>query len=138
MPLGDECVLKGHEVVRSKNHGETLRCLNNMEARTVQKTVLVAPETDEEVEISTVFLCLDHSHSDLGPPIVFETMVFGGLLHDSQERYATWDEAETGHREMVTRVWDSFLGTKPEVPVTRQGDPLIRLTWHDILLKPGY
>lgn len=137
MALG-EYILNGHEVVKPRNHYEVVACLNNMEARTVQKTVLVTPETDEEVEISTVFLCLGHSHSSSGPPIVFETMVFGGKLNDSQDRYATWDEAETGHREMVTRVWDSFLGTKPEVPVTRQGDPLIRLTWHDILLKPGY
>ena len=133
-----EYVLRDHEVVPARNHDKTARCLSNMEARTVQKTTLVAPETDEEVEISTVFLCLDHNHSQSGPTIVFETMVFGGKLNDSQDRYATWDEAEKGHQEMVTRVWESFLGTKPEVPTNRQGDPLIRLTWHDILLKPGY
>lgn len=39
-----------------------------------------------------------------GPPILFETMVFGGPLNEEQVRYVTWDEAERGHAEMVARV----------------------------------
>ena len=55
------------------------------------------------VEISTVFLWLDHSYGQ-GPPILFETMVFGGLLDEECERYSTWIEAEQGHEAMVDRV----------------------------------
>ena len=56
------------------------------------------------IVISTVFLGLDHSFSQSGPPVVFETMVFGGYLADSEARYSTWEEAEKGHKEMVERV----------------------------------
>jgi hypothetical protein len=56
-----------------------------------------------DVEVSTVFLQCNHAYGD-GPPILFETMVFGGALDTEQERYHTWDEAEAGHAEMVARV----------------------------------
>jgi hypothetical protein len=65
--------------------------------RIVQQTQI---DTDEMV--STVFLGLDHATS--GPPCLFETMVFGGKFDQHQERYATWEEAEEGHRRVVEMV----------------------------------
>jgi hypothetical protein len=56
-----------------------------------------------DVYVSTVFLGLDHQFGS-GPPLLFETMVFGGTLDQEQERYLTWAEAEQGHKEMVERV----------------------------------
>lgn len=56
-------------------------------------------------EVSTVFLGLDHSWSG-PPPLLFETMVFGGTLDQEQVRYSTWDEAEAGHAAMVAKVND--------------------------------
>lgn len=56
-----------------------------------------------QVLVSTVFLGLDHSWCG-GPPLLFETMVFGGPLDRETDRYSTWEEAETGHRLMVERV----------------------------------
>jgi hypothetical protein len=58
-----------------------------------------------DVRVSTVFLGLDHSFRDTGPPILFETMVF--LEHDGieQERYSTWAEAEEGHARWVAQVF---------------------------------
>jgi len=56
------------------------------------------------VKVSTVFLGLDHNYEQIGPPIVFETMVFGGPLDREQIRYATADEALVGHEAMVERV----------------------------------
>lgn len=51
------------------------------------------------VEVSTVFLGLDHRYcGDDGPPILFETMIFGDGRDDYQERYVTLAEAEAGHR----------------------------------------
>lgn len=63
----------------------------------------VADETIDGVRVSTVFLSLDHSFGD-GPPMLFETMVFGGPLDQEQDRCTTWDEAETMHKAMVARV----------------------------------
>ena len=68
------------------------------ENRAVARTVI------KDTTISTVFLGIDHSFSDDGPPILFETLVFGGPLNDEQARYATWDEAEKGHATIVERV----------------------------------
>lgn len=50
--------------------------------------------------VSTVFLVIDHSFGD-GPPVVFETMIFGGRHEGQQWRYVTWDQAADGHREIV-------------------------------------
>ena len=55
------------------------------------------------IEVSTVFLGLDHRYGD-GPPVLFETLVFGGESDGEMMRYSTWEEAEIGHKEMVERV----------------------------------
>lgn len=57
-----------------------------------------------DVRISTVFLGLDHSFLEGSEPILFETMIFGGDCDEYCQRYHTWDEAETGHKECVEAV----------------------------------
>lgn len=64
----------------------------------------VAEDNIGGVRISTVFLGLDHSFTPDGPPILFETMIFGGEHDEFQERYATWTEAEEGHGRAVALV----------------------------------
>jgi len=59
-------------------------------------------ETDNG-SVSTVFLGLDHSYGD-GPPLLFETMIFGGPFDGEQYRYPTRAEALTGHELAVERV----------------------------------
>lgn len=54
--------------------------------------------------VSTVCLGLDHQFSLTGPPLLFETLVFGGPLDGETDRYSTWSEAEVGHHVMVGRV----------------------------------
>jgi len=56
-----------------------------------------------DVNISTVFLGIDHSFSGT-EPVLFETMVFGGDLDQEQYRYETFGQAIKGHDEMVKRV----------------------------------
>jgi hypothetical protein len=56
------------------------------------------------VRVSTVFLGLDHSWLSDGPPLIFETMIFGGPHSDHQTRASTWDEAERQHAEAVAMV----------------------------------
>lgn len=52
------------------------------------------------VHVSTVFLGMDHAWG-VGPPVLFETMIFGGEENDYQERYHTWDEAVDRHQVLV-------------------------------------
>ncbi|MBI3938162.1 MAG: hypothetical protein HY323_14385 [Betaproteobacteria bacterium] len=54
--------------------------------------------------ISTIFLGLDHRCGEAGPPVLWETMVFGGPLDGEQNRYTSLGAAQTGHDEMVKRV----------------------------------
>ena len=54
-------------------------------------------------KVSTVWLGLDHSFGS-GPPLIFETMVFGGEFDQEQQRYSTEEEAKAGHARWVERV----------------------------------
>lgn len=65
----------------------------------------VARDEVGDVEVSTVFLGLDHSHGR-GAPMLFETMTFGGGPRTDEwcSRYSTWDEALAGHGEVVRAV----------------------------------
>lgn len=58
---------------------------------------------DEEILVSTVFLGLDHSRNG-GPPLVFETMVFGGINSDWQDRYTNYRDACEGHLKVLEAV----------------------------------
>jgi len=53
------------------------------------------------VRISTIFLGLDYSSFIGGPPILFETMIFGIKDDSYQWRYTTWEAAEKGHKYAV-------------------------------------
>lgn len=56
-----------------------------------------------DVRISTVFLGIDHNFGD-GPPLLFETMIFGGKHADYQTRVSTWTEAEAEHSKALELV----------------------------------
>lgn len=63
-------------------------------------------------EVSTVFLALDHRfYADDGPPILFESLVFGGPLVDTMERYATREEALAGHERLVRAIKDHSVNS---------------------------
>ena len=47
---------------------------------------------------------LDHNFLREGPPILLETMIFGGRHDEFLKRCATWDEAEAMHVEAVQLV----------------------------------
>jgi hypothetical protein len=94
--VSDYYILKGREVVRVNSLKEWAQTFEEADRR-------VASDEVGDVRVSTVFLGLDHGFgSDV--PIVFETMVFGGALDQEQVRYATYDEAEAGHKAMLERV----------------------------------
>lgn len=68
----------------------------NMDARRVDRT-----ELPSGVEVSTVFLALNHRHFGSGPPILYETMVFGGEHDQMQWRWVTREQAIAGHDQIV-------------------------------------
>ncbi len=55
---------------------------------------------DNSIMVSTVFLGLDHG---LGghPPVLWETMIFGGKHDQFQERYCSKSEALVGHQKAI-------------------------------------
>lgn len=78
---------------------------------------IVAKTSVGKSEVSTVFLGIDHRFTGEGPPLLFETLVFGGPLADRMERYSTWAEAVAGHDRMVRRVRES-RGRRGSLKVT--------------------
>lgn len=59
-----------------------------------------------EVSVSTVFLGIDHQYGD-GPPLLFETMIFGGQHDQWCARCSTWQEAEAQHDQAILVLADT-------------------------------
>ena len=96
-------VLDGHTPIEVTDVLEWARMFETA-ARHVARTTLA-----EGVEVSTAFLGIDHSFGT-GPPLLFETLVFGGKCDGDMRRYATWEEAERGHEEECVRVLRGIRG----------------------------
>jgi hypothetical protein len=67
----------------------------------------IGKDTIGDVTVSTVFLGIDHSYGT-GAPVLFETMVFGGVHDGYQDRYTTRWEALIGHIQVVKMVKDDM------------------------------
>lgn len=72
----------------------------------------VAHTTFGAVRVSTVFLGLDHRFG-VGPPLLFESMVFGGPLDGEQRRYASRADADAGHTALCLAVTLAEEDSKP-------------------------
>jgi hypothetical protein len=77
---------------------------------------VIARDRDEHaapdgVLVSTVFLGLDHQFGS-GPPVLWETLVFGGALDGEMRRYTSRAAALAGHQDMCKRV--AAAGQKAE------------------------
>jgi hypothetical protein len=75
---------------------------NKRVARTVGEVTLNGKPVGN-VEISTVFLGINHQVGD-GPPLLFETMVFGGPMDGHCERCSTWEAAEQQHEKVCVKL----------------------------------
>lgn len=72
--------------------------LRNIDSRRILYTILT---TDKgQCQISTIFLVLDHAWDD-GPPMLWETMAFGGPRDECIMRYRSEADAILGHAEAV-------------------------------------
>jgi hypothetical protein len=74
------------------------------------------------VEVSTVFLSVDHAPGDWGP-VLWESMTFGGPLDHDQTRHYSPEGASAGHVEMLRENWIALDldGTPELVTVTYHG-----------------
>lgn len=82
-----------HQPVETDLHGWG-RMLDDRKGRTV------GVDEVNGLRVSTVFLGMNHNYDADGPPLLFETMVFGGE-DEPMWRYSTWDEAQAGHQRVV-------------------------------------
>ena len=83
-----------HNILVTEDSAEWGTWFQDFDNRRVAQTKL------GPVEVSTVFLGLDHRWLGGGPPLLFETMVFGGA-DEVCLRCSTWAEAEAQHAEVV-------------------------------------
>ena len=58
----------------------------------------IAEDRHNEISVSTVFLGLDHNYGGKGPPLLFETMIFGGPHDGACSRTGTRTDALRQHR----------------------------------------
>jgi hypothetical protein len=96
------------------------RLLNSIYQRVALASIVDLSAPEVAYDVSTVWLGMDHGFSDVGPPIIFETMIFGdGDLDSTCRRYATEEEALHGHQEMIDIV--RAIMTDPLVTDTTAG-----------------
>jgi hypothetical protein len=89
--IGQYYILEGRQPKLVHNFFVWARWMDTADRR-------VAATTIGTLRISTVFLGLNHNFLDEGPPVLFETMIFGFDEHDGyQTRCCTWEEAERHH-----------------------------------------
>lgn len=64
---------------------------------------IIKQESIGDARVSTVFLGLDHSF-DIGIPVLWETMIFGGEHDQYQARYTSYDDAVEGHEAALALI----------------------------------
>lgn len=101
-------ILKDKKPVRVDDFREYVMWMENDKNRIIEHTEI------GDILVSTVFLGIDHrmSFGPSGPPILFETMVFGGEFDQHQKRYSIYDKAKEGHNEICDMVLLTFAVEK--------------------------
>jgi len=104
-----------HYILDADNHTVEVDLLTWAEwkARGDQNCRVDFTQVNSECSVSTVFMGLDHRYFGEGPPVLFETMIFGGPpeIDERQWRWCSWDDAEVGHKTVV-RIARAACGIK--------------------------
>lgn len=77
-----------------------------------KERIIKQTRISSHIQVSTVFLGIDHNFSGCGPPILFEIMVFGGEHDGYCVRLCTLNQAKTGHKLIVEGIQKSNLDKK--------------------------
>lgn len=72
---------------------------------------LLHDQINDDVRVSTIYLGLDHSFGE-GPPLIYETMIFGGEFDSDCERYTTEAQAREGHAAMLAKAREGVVVAK--------------------------
>ncbi len=96
------------------SQAEMIRLFANSEER------MVALDIIGDTQVSTVHLVIDHSWED-GPPVIFETMCFGGTRDQEQIRYGTEAQARAGHQKLVAEIQAEAGVTLEEIELELAG-----------------
>lgn len=125
-------ILNGRTPVPADSMREFAEFMNDPTKRRVLETRI------QDVKVSTIFLGLDHGFG--GTPQLFESMVFderrkptGGRLSGNCRRYATWNDAEWGHRELVDQVKRQLAKHGELKPVVEDTKPAAPTAWERLL-----
>lgn len=113
IPIGGEMIVDGK---LSPEWEAWAHFLESHEGRLVAQDWL-----DEDVMVSTMFLRLDHNFWG-GPPMCFETMVFGPYGGGEMHRYATFSDAFAGHEATLKRVRAEYEKLSPADPSNSRGN----------------
>jgi len=67
----------------------------------------------EKYHVSTVFLGMDYNFAPIGPPLLFETMIWTGDSEDRdwldyQTRTSTWELALEQHQDAINWLLDDY------------------------------
>lgn len=86
--------------------------LDNLKNRFENKTLSMVRQNQvsKKVWISTVFIPINMRYFGEGPPIVYETMIFGGKHDQLQIRYSTYKEVLNSHRKLVKKLKKEIYG----------------------------
>ena len=90
-------ILNGHEPVPVQSIEEWGRWFET--ANRVVRLDALPGGVGTPTTISTVFLGIDHGFGD-GPPLIFESLIFGGPHDGEMERCSTWAEAIHMHHSL--------------------------------------
>lgn len=96
MDFSSYYILKNKRVIQTNNFLEWTMWTSDFKNRRIALTNFPDGES-----ISTVFLTLNAQWLTGYPPILFETMIFGGPLDEYCERYSTYEQAIKGHRRIT-------------------------------------
>jgi hypothetical protein len=88
----------------------------------------IALDKRGDITVSTVFLGLDHSFFG-GPPVLWETMIFGGEHDEDQERYTSQADALAGHARMCELAFGAPI-TPPLTLSPHPTDATVRTSAH--------
>lgn len=98
----------------TKKHGDIyMRARPYSLARRVARTQIT-----DDIEVSTCHLGIDHSYNS-GPPLIFETMIFGGQYTQELQRYSSEEAAMRGHLAAVDALRE---GNVPFVHLTDRAE----------------
>lgn len=100
MGVCDKYIMIGDEVHKAASLMEWAAWYETSD-RSIGKTFI------DGIRISTVFLGIDHGFNfedEDVPPVLWETMVFGGPMDQEQWRYDSLEKAKVGHKLAVRLV----------------------------------